>query len=66
MKKLMLTVFILSLIATSCGSKEPSMSSDKDSMNVTTTPVDTTAASTPMQSPDTMKIPVDPATTPMK
>ena len=66
MKKLMLTAFILGLVATSCGSKEPSMSSEKDSINVTTTTVDTTATSTPMQSPDTMKMPVDTATTQMR
>lgn len=66
MKKLMLTAFILGLVTTSCGSKEPSMSSEKDSMNITTTTVDTTATSAPMQSPDTMKMPVDTATTPMR
>lgn len=65
MKKLMLSAFIIGLVATSCGSKEPQMSSDKDSTNVA---VDTTSMrnSAPMQNPDTMKMPVDTVSTPVK
>jgi len=68
MKKLMLFAFGIGLVAASCGSKEPRMSSEnKDSMTViadSTTSMDST--STLMQSPDTIKMPVDTAAAPMK
>ncbi|REC52012.1 cytochrome C551 [Chryseobacterium piscium] len=66
MKKLMLFAFGIGLVAASCGSKEPQMSSEnKDSMNIT---ADTTANkdSMPMQNTDTMKMPVDTVVTPVK
>lgn len=66
MKKLMLLAFVAGVVATSCGTKEPQVSSEnRDSM---TAVVDTTSSvdSTPMQSPDTMKMPTDTVTTPMR
>lgn len=65
MKKLMLSAFLIGLVTASCGSKEPQMSSEKDSMNVA---VDTTSMrnSAPVQNPDTMKMPVDTVNTPVR
>ncbi|MGE6398043.1 cytochrome C551 [Chryseobacterium scophthalmum] len=66
MKKLMLFAFGIGLVAASCGSKEPQMSSEnKDSMNIT---ADTSASkdSMPMKSQDTVKMPVDTVTAPVK
>lgn len=56
----------MGLVAASCGSKEPQMSSEnKDSMNIT---ADTSASkdSMPMKSQDTVKMPVDTVTAPVK
>lgn len=66
MKKLLLFAFGIGLVVASCGSKERQMSSEnKDSMNIT---ADTSASkdSMPMQSTDTMKMPVDSVVTPVK
>ena len=65
MKKLMLSAFIIGLVAASCGTKEPKMSSDRDSTTVTGDSI-SMENSTPMQNPDTMKMPVDTATTPVR
>lgn len=66
MKKLMLFAFGIGLVAASCGSKEPQMSSEnKDSMNITAD-ASTSKDSMPMKSPDTMKMTVDTVATPVK
>lgn len=57
MKKLFFSALLLGFIATSCGSKEPQMSENRDSAAaVDTVAVDST---TSMENPDTGQMPVD-------
>lgn len=65
MKKLMLSAFLIGLVTASCGSKEPQMSSDRDSTTVTGDSI-SMKNSEPMQSTDTMQMPVDTAAAPTR
>lgn len=65
MKKLMLSAFLIGLVTASCGTKEPKMSSDRDSTTVTNDSI-SMQNSRPMQSADTMQMPVDTVTAPTR